>query len=195
LEVGRVEARGHRVKRGESRESQARLADEGGHMKTDPDTFEARRLAMRLKLRDGVGFLVRLLSTRATLLYHELTGQEEITPRQFGAMLTLFQCGEMTLTELAAHISIDRATLSEMMRRMAERGLIRRSDNDADRRSAKVSLAPRGGQLLMTLVEGAAKLQTGLLAPLSPEDRRHFLRCMKIVAEAGEPTKPGDASS
>jgi DNA-binding MarR family transcriptional regulator len=159
-------------------------------MKKNPSTSNARQLAARLKLRDGVGFLVRLLSTRATLLYHELTGQEEITPRQFGAMLTLFQFGEMTLTELAAHISVDRATLSEMMRRMAERGLIRRSDNDADRRSAKVSLGPRGEQVLMSLVEGAAKLQTRLLAPLSPEDRRHFVRCMKIVAEAGEPPKP-----
>ncbi len=158
-------------------------------MKHGSDMAEAKRLAGRLKLRDGVGFLVRVLSTRANLLFEDLTEQEEITPRQFGALLTLYQQGEMTLTDLASRISIDRATLSEMVRRMADRGLIARSDNDADRRSAKVAISPQGQTVLLALVVGAAKVQTALLAPLTPEDRRHFVRCLKTVAEADEVDK------
>jgi DNA-binding MarR family transcriptional regulator len=164
-------------------------------MRKDSDTRDSRQLAKKLKLRDGVGFLVRLINTRASLLYHELTEQEEVTPRQFGALLTLFQQGEMTLTDLASQISTDRATLSEMVRRMAERGLIARSGNDADRRSAKVAIAPAGERVLLALVAGAAKLQAALLAPLAPEDRRHFVRCLKAVAEADASGKLGGARS
>jgi DNA-binding MarR family transcriptional regulator len=140
-------------------------------------------IARRLKLDHGLGFLVRLLETRATTLYEQLTGQNEITPRQFGAMLTLYQSGTMTLTELATRIRVDRSTLGEMINRMADRGLVRKELNDADRRSATVTLAKPGEQALLRLVAGAAQLQEELLAPLPAGDRAHFLRCIKRVAE------------
>ena len=143
----------------------------------------APEIARSLKLDHGLGFLVRLLETRAAALYEQLTGQEEITPRQFGAMLTLHQRGTLTITELATHIRVDRSTLGEMINRMADRGLIRKESNGADRRSATVTLAKSGELALLQLVSGAAQLQEVLLAPLPAEDRAFFMRCMKLVAE------------
>jgi DNA-binding MarR family transcriptional regulator len=143
----------------------------------------AQDIARRLKLDHGLGFLVRLLENRATALYEQLTAQSEITPRQFGAMLTLYQRGSMTLTELAMQIRVDRSTLGEMINRMSNKGLIRKQVNDADRRSATVTLARPGEQALLRLVAGAAQLQEELLAPLPAADRAHFLRCMRLVAE------------
>jgi DNA-binding MarR family transcriptional regulator len=61
--------------------------------------------------------------------------------------------------------------------------LIKKESNDADRRSATVTLAKPGEQALLRLVSGAAQLQEELLAPLPPEDRASFMRCMKLVAE------------
>jgi DNA-binding MarR family transcriptional regulator len=84
---------------------------------------------------------------------------------------------------LATHIRVDRSTLGEMINRMADRGLIRKELNDADRRSATVTLAKPGEQALLRLAAGAAQLQEELLAPLPAEDRAHFLRCIKLVAE------------
>ena len=86
-------------------------------------------IAGNLKLDKGLGFLVRLLDTRVHLLYEQLTGQNEITPRQFGVLLTLYQQGTLTLTELAGHIRVDRSTLGEMINRMAERSLITKRNN------------------------------------------------------------------
>src|SRR6266446_3327063 len=121
-------------------------------------------IARRLKLDKGLGFLVRLLDTRVNSLYEQLTAQDEITPRQFGVLLTLYQQGTLTLTELAKHIRVDRSTLGEMINRMAERSLIRKRNNGNDRRSAQVMLAPAGKTVLLKLVTGAAELQTALLA-------------------------------
>ena len=133
-------------------------------------------IARTLKLDRGLGFLVRLLDTRATLLYEQLTGQNDITPRQFGVLLTLHQRGTLTLTELANHIRVDRSTLGEMIIRMARRSLVTKRHNGKDGRSAEVLLAPTGKAVLFEIVRGAARLQTALLAPLAAEDRAHFMR-------------------
>jgi DNA-binding MarR family transcriptional regulator len=87
-------------------------------------------------------------------------------------LLTLYQCGTLTLTELAGHIRVDRSTLGEMISRMGERSLITKRIKENDRRSAEVSLAPFGKHALLELVSGVSQLQTVLLAPLAPEDRR-----------------------
>lgn len=143
----------------------------------------AEDLALTLKLEKGLGFLVRLLDTRVHLLYEQLTAQNDITPRQFGVLLTLYQQGILTLTELAGHIRVDRSTLGEMINRMDERSLITKRNNGRDRRSAEVLLAPAGKKVLLAIVAGAAQLQGALLAPLPAEDRAHFMRCMILVAE------------
>jgi DNA-binding MarR family transcriptional regulator len=149
-------------------------------------------IARTLKLDKGLGFLVRLLDTRVHLLYEQLTAQNDITPRQFGVLLTLHQRGTLTLTELAGHIRVDRSTLGEMINRMAERSLIIKRNNGSDRRSAEVSLAPAGKTVLLAVVRGAAQLQGALLAPLPAEDRAHFMRCMKLIAEPEPTTRAED---
>jgi DNA-binding MarR family transcriptional regulator len=155
------------------------------------DARSAGEIARTLKLDRGLGFLVRLLDTRVHLLYEHLTAQSEITPRQFGVLLTLYQRGTLTLTELARQIRVDRSTLGEMINRMAERSLITKRNNGNDRRSAEVLLAPAGRYVLLEIVAGAAQLQGALLAPLPAEDRAHFMRCMKLIAEP-EPTTSAD---
>lgn len=137
-----------------------------------------------LKLTDGAGFLVRVVSSRATAVYERLTGQAEVTPQQFGVLLTLHQRGALTLTELAEALYLDRSTLGEMTRRMSARGLIHRRSNGADRRSTKVSIAADGEAALGRLIDGAAALQEILLAPVPPEERRQFLHHLKRVAMA-----------
>ena len=149
----------------------------------------SEEIARTLKLEKGLGFLVRLLNTRAVTLYDQLTGQDEITPRQFGVLLTLHQRGTLTLTELAKHIRVDRSTLGEMINRMAERSLIAKRGNGNDRRSAEVTIAPVGTAALLRVVKGAARLQNALLAPLAAKDRAHFMKCVELVAE---PPSSGD---
>jgi DNA-binding MarR family transcriptional regulator len=149
-------------------------------------------IAGKLKLDKGLGFLVRLLDTRMNALYEQLTEQADITPRQFGVLLTLHQQGTLTLTELAGHIRVDRSTLGEMINRMVERSLVRKRSNGSDRRSAEVMLAPAGKTALLRLVAGAAQLQTALLAPLPAADRAHFMRCMKMIAEPEQETGAGE---
>jgi DNA-binding MarR family transcriptional regulator len=145
-------------------------------------TAQTEECARTLDLHAGVGFLARLIDTRVRNVYEELTEQNEITPRQFGALLTLYQKGTMTLTELSINIYVDRSTLSEMINRMVKRKLVIKSANSEDERSAKVALSPSGKAILLGIVQGVVKQQQILLAPLPKSERAQFIRNMKLIA-------------
>jgi DNA-binding MarR family transcriptional regulator len=154
-------------------------------------TSSAAEIARNWQLEGGIGFLLRLLEARYDVLYQTLTQQNDITPRQFGVLMALYQDGPLTPSVLADRISSDRNTLSEMLKRMTARKLISKKDNAEDRRSIQVQITARGEAALLKVIPAAAKLQDLLLAPLNKDDRAHFLRCMLAIAKA----PPADAAS
>ena len=152
-------------------------------MSADKGT-KAADLARNWQLEGGIGFLLRLLEARYDLLYQNLTGQSDITPRQFGVLLALYQNGPMTPSALAERISCDRNTLSEMLKRMTTRKLISKRNNSEDRRSIQVQITAKGEEVLLGVVPAAAELQSTMLDPLRKEDRAHFLKCLLAIANA-----------
>jgi DNA-binding MarR family transcriptional regulator len=154
-------------------------------------TGSPAEIARNWQLEGGIGFLLRLLEARYDVLYQTLTQQNDITPRQFGVLMALYQDGPLTPSVLAERISSDRNTLSEMLKRMSARKLISKKDNSRDRRSIQVQITAKGEAALIKVIPAAARLQDLLLAPLSREDRAHFLKCMLAIAKASPP----DASS
>jgi DNA-binding MarR family transcriptional regulator len=141
-------------------------------------------IARNWQLEGGIGFLLRLLEARYDVLYQDLTGQSDVTPRQFGVLMALYQRGPLTPTVLAEHISCDRNTLSEMLKRMTTRKLIAKKSNSEDRRSIQVQITSKGEEALLGVIPAAAELQDLMLAPLRKEDRAHFLKCLLAIAKA-----------
>jgi DNA-binding MarR family transcriptional regulator len=141
-------------------------------------------------LEGGIGFLLRLLEARYDVLYQSVTGQSDITPRQFGVLIALYQLGPLTPSILADRISCDRNTLSEMLKRMTARKLISKKSNSEDRRSIQVQITAKGEEALLSVVPAAAELQEIMLAPLNRQDRAHFLKCMLAIAKAPTPGLP-----
>jgi DNA-binding MarR family transcriptional regulator len=157
----------------------------------DEPASSAAALASQWKLENGVGFLLRLLEAKYDGLYQSMTQQNDITPRQFGVLMALLQQGPMTPSALAERISCDRNTLSEMLKRMTARRLISKKSHPDDRRSIQVQITAKGTNALMAVVPVAARLQDLMLAPLSQDDRAHFLRCMLVIAKSS----PADADA
>lgn len=147
----------------------------------------AAEIARNWQLESGIGFLLRLLEARYDVLYQNLTGQSDITPRQFGVLIALYQQGPLTASALAERISCDRNTLSEMLKRMTTRKLIAKKSNSKDRRSIQVQITAKGKEALLAVVPAAAELQNTMLAPMCREDRAHFLKCLLAIAKAPPP--------
>jgi DNA-binding MarR family transcriptional regulator len=74
-----------------------------------------------------------------------------------------------------------------MLKRMTARKLISKKDNAEDRRSIQVQITAKGETALLKVIPAAARLQDLMLAPLTKEDRAHFLKCMLAIARAASP--------
>ncbi len=55
----------------------------------DKAPAQLERVATELDLQKLPGYLIRRLDSRAASLYEQFTGQTDLTPRQFGVLLTL----------------------------------------------------------------------------------------------------------
>lgn len=148
----------------------------------------AAEIARHWQLEGGVGFLLRLIEARYDGLYQSMTRQTDITPRQFGVLMALYQSGPLKASVLADRISCDRNTLSEMLKRMTARKLVSKKTNPADRRSVQVLITAKGEEALLAVIPAAAELQDVMLAPLRKDDRAHFLECLLAIARAS-PTR------
>ena len=126
----------------------------------------AADIARNWQLESGIGFLLRLLEARYDGLYQNLTGQSDITPRQFGVLIALYQQGPLTPSGLAERISCDQNTLSEMLKRMTTRKLIAKKSNSKDRRSIQVQITAKGEEALF------GPKSCGLFAIAGPTETR-----------------------
>jgi DNA-binding MarR family transcriptional regulator len=151
---------------------------------TNAPTCGALSAAQSVTLQTLPGYLIRRLDSRAAAMYEKFTGQSELTPRQFGVLLTLFQSGPLAQSDLGNRLHLDRSTLAEMLQRMVERKLVDRRAHERDRRTTEITLTDDGKSALLATAEQAVQAQVELLAPLPPYLRPVFLKCLEIIAAA-----------
>jgi MarR family transcriptional regulator, lower aerobic nicotinate degradation pathway regulator len=133
---------------------------------SNPDVARIESITQGLVLHELPGYLLRRLDSRAAFLYEKFTGQSDLTPRQFGVLLTLFQSGPLPQTELGNRLHLDRSTLGEMLQRMVERKLVERRAHEKDKRAIEIILTQTGKAALLTVIEHTLEAQKALLSPL-----------------------------
>ena len=85
--------------------------------------------------------------------------------------------------EIAEACHIEPATLSSLLRRMEEGGLVERRGLGGDRRTAHVYLTDRGRGMQRQVEEAFRRLDLAALGGVPPEDRETALRVLKAVLE------------
>jgi DNA-binding MarR family transcriptional regulator len=113
-----------------------------------------------------------------------------LTPRQYAVLATVEQNEGASQTMLVRRSGIDRSTLSEMMRRMMDRGLLVRERNREDARAYTVRLTEEGRRLLRQAEPIARHVDQMLLDAMPPERREEFLQRLSSVIEVCEKHNP-----
>lgn len=104
------------------------------------------------------------------LLRRELS-QAEITLSQAHALRTLQRQGRKRLTELALIEQVSQPTMSGLVARMEDQGLIARCVDGNDRRTASISITPCGEQLLESITRLRTRLLSAHLSRLEETER------------------------
>lgn len=127
------------------------------------------------------GHLIRRLHQHSTAVFQQRLKAEghDITSVQFSALTKLAENPGLDQATLAALIEYDRATIGGVVKRLAQKGLIRRDPNTTDRRAFQLFLTPAGQTLLAQIWPIVAPLQDDILSHLSASDRAALVTLMQ----------------
>jgi DNA-binding MarR family transcriptional regulator len=134
------------------------------------------------RLEDHNAHLVRLVHQRATALFQEAFEGRNITPTQLAIMATLLRHGPLSQIALGRVTAIDTATLSTMLRRLQDMGLVERTASETDQRVNLVRLTPMGEEDTLQMLPLSLGVSEQLLAPLKPKDRERFIAALRLLA-------------
>jgi DNA-binding MarR family transcriptional regulator len=105
----------------------------------------------------------------------------ELSPSLTAALSTVERHGPMTPSELAARERIQRPTATRVLARLADEGLVERTPDPQDGRSALVSATPAARALLAELRTRKTAFLAERLERLDAEDRAALERASGIL--------------
>ena len=142
-------------------------------MSSAPDTLAD------FDVEDHVGFLLRRAHQRLVALFTAGMAEADLTPTQFTALLKTVQLGRITQNHLGRLAAMDPATIQGVVQRLIARGLIRRSRDPMDRRTAVLEPTDAGIALIGSVVSCAQRAHDAALAPLTPLERAQVLALLR----------------
>lgn len=123
-----------------------------------------------LKLENQLCFPLYASAKEVVRLYAPLLKELDLTYTQYIAMMVLWQERELTVKELGRRLFLDAGTLSPMLKKMAERGLVQRRRDPEDERSVLLTVT-EAGMALRGRAE-AIPPKIGSCIPLTAEEAR-----------------------
>ncbi|UQX87615.1 MarR family transcriptional regulator [Jatrophihabitans telluris] len=141
-------------------------------------------------LEQQLCFALHDASRAMTAAYRPRLARIGLTYTQYALLLLLWEHGDVAFKDLSTAMHMDSATLSPLLRRMAEAGLVERlREPGGDERTVTVRLTKAGAALYKPAraVQAEVEVATGL-ARQHLEDLRQQLH--DLAAQLREPVEP-----
>jgi DNA-binding MarR family transcriptional regulator len=131
------------------------------------------------------GFLVRRLHQIHLALFAEECSAFNVTPVQYSIMTVAAAHPGLDQVALAYEVGVDRATLANVVARLENRGVLRRTQGRTDRRLKNVTLTAAGRKLLGRMTAAAHRAHDRTVEALPPDERAAFIRALRRLVDAG----------
>ena len=140
-------------------------------------------VSQRMPLGARPGYLVRRLHQIHSAIFLEECQGFAITPVQYGLISTLLANPGIDQVTLGGEVGIDRTNVADVLKRLSERGLVRRERSKTDGRSMVAFLTKEGESVAEEMYDSMRRAQDRLLSPLRPEFRAAFLAMLTELIE------------
>ena len=134
-------------------------------------------------LMERVGFLIRRLHQIHVALFVQQVGELDITTIQYTTLSMLYQRGETDQSELAVQIGMDRTNISDVARRLLERGYVTVRVNPAHGRRRLIGLTAEGIAFLKRVDLCASRAHERTVATLAEPDRELFAALLQRLVQ------------
>ena len=127
----------------------------------------------RALLREGMLTMIRTL------------GDADVSLTQLATLFLLQDEDEPTIKQVAALLGRSVSATGRLLDQLVRRGLVRRREDEHDRRSKRVAVTAQGLAFIATLEQHRAGAQFAVMQHLTPEEQADVMRAMLLLAEAG----------
>lgn len=100
-----------------------------------------------LQLENQLCFPLYAVSRLVTKTYQPLLQELDLTYPQYLVLLLLWEHQELSVKELGERLLLDSGTLTPLLKRLEQRGLVSRRRDVRDERSVRIGLQPAGEAL------------------------------------------------
>ncbi len=136
-----------------------------------------------MKLQECINFLLtNAQNTVFTYFKRELSGLD-VTPIQYATLKCLWEEDGQMPSQLAETLNLDSSTVTGILSRLEDKGLIKRSFRMDDRRKVIVHLTDNGRSLEQPVNEIIERLNEEVTAGLSAEDMAVFHHHLKLISD------------
>ncbi|MCX5901469.1 MAG: MarR family transcriptional regulator [Proteobacteria bacterium] len=130
------------------------------------------------------------MGNRIFLAYNEISKtinprqliKVDLTSSQIKVIASFFQQGTFTMAELSRLHGVSFSTMTSMVDRLLQNGLLERQRDDEDRRIVLVSLSPKGKKMVDYLMKARKQNLKKFLCELTHDEVREFVKSIEIVA-------------
>lgn len=143
-----------------------------------------------LQLDQQLCFALYAASRAVTAAYRPLLEELGLTYPQYLAMLVLWERDGLTVRELGRRLQLDSGTLTPLLKRLQQAGLVDRQRRRSDEREVEIRLTPEGRELRLRAEQIPACLAARLC--LGPDDMRRLRDELRQLA--ARVTRPSDIS-
>jgi len=105
----------------------------------------------------------------------------DLTVAQFQVLRRLYDHNNLGTLQLAKETGLDTGTITGVVDRLEQKGLVRRERNTQDRRAVQVLLTPAGEELQEPLYGILQEVNEKALSGLAPEVRDEMMRLLDLV--------------
>lgn len=123
-----------------------------------------------LDLENYLPYLLNRAGVRVAMKFTQDMRPQNITVQEWRVLASLNFNGPQRMSALADHISIDRTTLSRLVSRMEDAGLVSRSRTEDDGREVHIALTKKGAKVAEGIVPLARRYEEIALEGFSPEE-------------------------
>ena len=137
------------------------------------DTPDSADLANALRFL--IARLARQQRRAAALEPHDLTAS------RLAALASVARLGPLTLGELAAVEGVQSPTMTRVVAKLEELGLLQRAEDPSDRRVTRLAVTPGGQRLLDDVRSRESAYLARRLADMDATERRQLARVLPIL--------------
>jgi DNA-binding MarR family transcriptional regulator len=123
-------------------------------------------------------WLLSRANARSHRLLTDAFAAEDLRGYHFRLLAALDQYGPASQADLGRHTGIDRSDVVATLNDLVSGGLAQREPDPADRRRNIITITERGASALERLDAVLDEVQDAVLAPLTPNERKTFMRVL-----------------